>query len=123
MNEKRRREIEAMRTIDGMWVAGSFGVSKAVDDLLAEIDRLTPDALLGAAVRGMEEWPCLWKAEEDAGPCLAFMFARDHKEVEHVSTPLGYRVSEMSYDYDPRDDAWYPTPEAALKAAGLWPED
>ena len=116
MNEKRRREIEAMRTIDGMWVAGSFGVSKAVDDLLAEIDRLTPDAELGEAVRGMPE--------NDSGPLVFWCdMTRPGRWAWAVGEYPDVCAAESRVYTMFLNGGTYDTPDAALKAAGLWPED
>ena len=83
----------------------------------ADIKRLTPLADIGVAISRMKDWPCIWRHEEDAGPVLAFMRAYE----DDKSVPLGFRVTMMSYDYDydPREDTWYATPEEALAEAGL----
>ena len=102
MDEKRQSEIEALLTTEGLWSANNATIRNAIRDLLAEIAALTPDALLGAAVRELPQ-----------NSTLRHEHYRDSMQNKHSGwgvAPLGSMGGSSGYGT---------TPEAALKAAGL----
>lgn len=88
------------------------------DRLAAEVERLKPDATLGAAARKLPQ--AEWDNEPDGGPALVYCYWRDWDGDEEIH-PLGFGVSSIYYsDGDGKDYGhWFRTPEEALAAAGL----
>ena len=114
MDEKRRLEIRRLiarvehDTIDSEWGYPIDVLCEAAVELLQEIDRLTPDAKLGAAVRGMGDYARRDGRFDGHDPTLAVTLGLDDSSIEE------WRVDDHALLFGVGD-----TPEAALKAAGL----
>jgi len=105
----------------GWWPVCAAKLLADRDALAAEVERLTPDAALGAAVRRLGE--CEYPAEP-GGPCLVCCYAEtvrgSGEELEYSVECLGWAVSSIYYEYAPAGIAtWRDTPADALRAAGL----
>ena len=110
MDEKRQSEIEALLTTEGLWSANNATIRNAIRDLLAEIAALTPDAKLGAAVRGMEVEQGLYHSPLEP----ATEYTNPGKYVPERWDVIGNDIGGYVEIQGVGD-----TPEAALKAAGL----